>query len=668
MRRLLRSRLTGAAAWLAALASSVALGGSTDLAGLPLEELMNVEVVSASRKAESYAGVAAAVFVLTGEDLRRLGVTTIPDALRVVPGLQVAQIDANTWAVSARGSNGQFANKLLVMIDGRSLYSPSYSGVLWDLRDLPVDEIERIEIIRGPGGAVWGANAVNGVINVITRPASSDPGGLARLGVGSQSRPVAGVRWAGRAGPRSYLRAFATTRREDGFPVVEGNDGDDRWRLSRAGFRFDLSTAADGRVTVDGDVFGGKGGETVNGRGIPPEARTSRQSPFSGGHVRGRWETGGADRGLAAQVFVDRFRRDLSLVTEHRTTWDLEGQARVRLGRHDLQTGVSFRRSDDRFDATDGARMFPDAATLDWLAAFVQDEMALASLRSRVTLGVKAERNDYTGWEVQPTARWAVRPSRNQTLWAALSAAVRTPSRAARGLEAESILFAGPPLRIMGSSELRSERLRGYEAGYRLARDRWSVDLAAFHHRYRDLEIVRPDLAHPIIEPIDEPPFFRVVIPASFGNGGRGHAQGAELALDLRPRDRWRVLATGSWLHARISSPEGSLLRDDPKSNPERQFSVTSFHDMGRWQLDATLRRVSALAGAGSGDVFALPGVPSYTTADLRIGYRAGPRLDLSLAGRNLARSRQLEFVPEGYWTPRSEVERSVFLQATIRF
>ncbi len=634
----------------------------TDLTALSLEELANIEVTSVGKKEQKLSQAPAAVYVLTQQDIRRSGATSIPEALRMVPGLQVARIDANKWAISARGFNGQFANKLLVMIDGRSVYTPLFSGVYWDAQDLLLDDIDRIEVIRGPGGAAWGANAVNGVISIITKSAAETQGGLLTAGAGNQEQGFGGVRYGGRLGPSARYRMYSKYFQRDHVWRASGRAAADDWHATRGGFRLDWEASTRDSLTMQCDVFGGRSGETLSAFSLaPPFSRTFDDHIRStGGNAMGRWTRRVNDNSeLALQFYYDRTDRRSATIGEIRDTFDLDFQHRFPLpGRNEIVWGFGHRFTRDRILATEIASLHPDRRGEDIVNFFVQDEIALAGEQLRLSFGSKFERNDYTGLEIQPTARLLWMPQPRHTAWAAVSRAVRTPSRGERNASINFAALPGPGglpvlIQILGNRDLDSEDLVAYEAGYRLqpAR-RLSLDLASFYSVYRRLVTAEPGA--PFLAPGPRP---HLVSPLNLTNGSRGDAYGLEVAANWHAHDRFRLAAGYAGLHFALRG-SGQAVVDQGSGNPSHEFHVRAALDLSPTvQLDAAVYRVGALR----------IGVPAYTRLDTRLGWQPTRSLDLSLIGQDLQGGRHIEFVAETLIPP-TAVGRSLFGKIAWRF
>ena len=427
---------------------SSSAGSEDPFFDLDLKEVLNLEITSVSRKPQTVSQAAAAVFVITADDIRRSGATTIADVLRMAPGIQVAQISSDAWAVSARGMDGRFTNKLLVLMDGRSVYTPTFSGVYWDVQDTVLADIERIEVVRGPGASLWGANAVNGVINIITKGAAATQGWMATAGAGDEEKGFATLRYGGRLGEIGNWRAYAKGLERDGSTIAtSGAPGDDDWHQYRAGFRSDFSVGARDAFTVQGDYYDGHSGESsvLNTLQPPFNRLLGTTQKLSGWNLLARWQREmSASDSFTLQAYVDHTRRDWpARLKDERDTYDLDFQYRTRrLEGHDLVMGAGYRLSRDNLppsfsgvpaDTIPFAFFSPTSASRELISAFIQDDITVAADKLVLTLGSKFEHNDDTGLEIQPNARVLWRPIETATVWGSVARAVRTPSRADSG-------------------------------------------------------------------------------------------------------------------------------------------------------------------------------------------------------------------------------------------
>ncbi|MGE0680215.1 MAG: TonB-dependent receptor plug domain-containing protein [Candidatus Binatia bacterium] len=605
---------------------------------LSIEELMDIEVTSVSKRPEKLSETASAIQVITQEDIRRSGATSLPEALRLAPNLQVAQVNASQWAISARGFNNVLANKLLVMIDGRTVYTPLYAGVFWDVQDTLLEDVDRIEVISGPGGTLWGANAVNGVINITTKSAKETPGLFIEGGTGTDLHGFGGIRYGGQLAPHLYYRVYGKAFSRDDTTLVNGSDAQDAWPMGQGGFRLDWDPDEKNLLTLQADFYDGR--PNPDG-GTPVVVR--------GGNALGRWThtiSEGSDFQL--QLYYDRTWRNFgSEFTEDLGTYDVNWQHRFQFGqRQEVIWGLGFRLMDDTVDNLPLLAFRPGHKTLSLYSAFVQDEITLIEDRLRLTLGSKFEHNDYTGFEFQPSGRLAWTLTRRQTIWAAISRAVRTPSR----IDRDFFLFIAPTIpAIMGNSDFASEELLAYELGWRLQPStKLSVSLATFYNEYDNVRSAEPG----------PPP---LNIPIVFSNGVRGETYGVELAAVGQLTDWWRLRGGYTFLQKHLSAKPSShdLNQGTAESNdPEHQFLVQSSMDLSdHFELDAVIRYVDALPQ---------PHVPSYVSLDVRLGWKLTRYCELAIVGQNLLDGRHPEFVPSSP-SPR-EIERSVYGKVTWRF
>ena len=650
-----------------------------DLTDLSLEELMEVSVTSVSRMPERLHQAAAAVAVITREDIRRSGVTSIPEALRSVPGVEVAHIDANKWAITVRGFNGRFANKLLVLIDGRSVYAPLFSGVFWKAQDVLLEDVDRIEVIRGPGATLWGANAVNGIINIITRHPADTQGILLTGGLGTEERGFGAARYGGALGENAWYRLYAKGFRRDCAADTLGNDASDAWRGGRAGFRLNWDMSVRDDLTLQGDIYDVDADETLMVPSLvsPFMRPVADRNDTSGRNVLGRWQhTFSTSSELAVQVYYD-----WTLMTsatsqpngpfrEVRHTVDLDTQHRFGLGANqEIVWGIGYRLTHDRFDGISAFSMTPQSRGEQLFSLFLQDGVSLAGGRLRLIAGSKFELNSYTGLEVQPNLRLFMAPHAKHTTWMAVSRAVRTPSRAERDCEihspvlppnasAGSGLPANPafvPLQVVvkGSRSFGSEDLLAFEAGYRAdLAGRFSLDLAAFYNVYDNLrtaEAGAPELRA-------DPP--HLVLPFVVDNKMDGRTCGAEVAVTLRASDRWHLRGAYTGLHMRLSMEADSrdiVSKNQEDEHPRHQAALWSHVDLDRgWELSLGGRHVGGIPGLQ---------VKGYVTLDARLGWKPGNGLECGLVGQNLVGAPRFEFTKPGVIGTRpTGVERGIFV------
>lgn len=648
-----------------------------EAADISLEDLLTVEVTSAARKAQRINDVAAAVFVVSREDIERSGATSIPEVLRMVPGVEVARLANNRWAVSVRGFNNRFANKLLVLMDGRSIYSPIFSGVLWENEDTLLEDIDRIEVIRGPGAAMWGANAVNGVINIITRRARDTQGNLLVAGAGSEERALAGFRHGGQAGGGHY-RVWAKGFTRDEAVTTDGKSGNDYWRSGRAGFRADWSMAAGHRLTVSGQAYSSYTGDRFNRPDVAsPTGMTvnNLEQTGKGAHLLGRneWTLAGGSE-MALQGYVDHTNIELAgTFKEVRMTIDLDFQHRLLLApNHDVIWGVGYRRSSDRTTSGSLISVTPRTGAFTLASAFIHDDITLIPDTLRLMLGVRLEKSSFTNIEPMPNARLMWTPSENQSIWMSLSRAVRTPSRAELDAQVDLGVLPGgapgnpTPLAILTRNvpddhKLKVEKVTAYELGYRQQMTpTLSADLAAFHNEYSDLRSVALGSQRLVA---GLPPYLvQEIVP---NNSVEAYTRGIELALDWNPLSWWRIQPSYSYLslHARSTTGDPSSAQTAARinqSDPQHQLSLRSamsFSD--RHNFDLWLRHVSKLGN----DVIA-----AYTSLDLRYAWRPRRDFELSLVGQNLLDRRHPEFVPDLLPSQACDIERAFYVKAKWLF
>lgn len=612
----------------------------SDLKRLSLEELMDIEVTSVSRRPERLSDAASAVQVIRQEDIRRSGATSLPEALRLASNLHVAQIDSRQWAVSARGFNSTTSNKLLVLIDGRTVYTPLYAGVFWDVQDTLLEDVDRIEVISGPGATQWGANAVNGVINITTKSARQTQGPLIAAAAGQELEGMTGIRYGGEMPGDFAYRVYGKYSDRDGPVLPNGDDIARDWHIGQGGFRIDGDLSRVDTLTVQGDFYEGSIQQPTPGR-----------IEVSGANVLGRWRrvlSDGSDMQL--QVYLDRTHRDIpNSFEQDLDTYDIDFQHHLRAGdSHDLVWGLALRRIDDDIDNGAGFGFLPPDVTRDWFSAFVQDDIALAE-SLRLTLGSKFEYNEYTHLEVQPSVRLSWRLSEESTVWSAVSRAVRTPSRVDREFYAPST----PPFTLVeGGVNFDSEKLLSYEVGYRTQpHERVLLSISGFYNDYDDLRS---------IERINPPAAF----PFYIGNGLEGETYGVELTVDCSVTDNWRLSAGHTELRESLRKKPGST-DAAPGSNeandPDRYSLLRSSVDIGSdWQFDATYRHVARIDRQD---------LPSYGELDLRVAWRPTTALEVSLVGQNLLHEHHAEFgsLTAATTSTRNEIERSAYAKVVWR-
>jgi iron complex outermembrane receptor protein len=626
---------------------------------------MGLVVTSVSKKAQTLAETAAAAYVIKAEDIRRSGATNIPEALRLAPGVQVAAIGNNRWSVSIRGFNSRFSNKLLVLVDGRAIYSPAFSGVFWEDNDIPLENIERIEVIRGPGGSLWGANAVNGIINIITYPAQSTQGGLVSVAVGDVMRANVLARYGWALDDETYVRLYANSKSVNPGQAVAGGDGPDNWKSKQAGFRLDATRARDS-YTLQGSISDYQAGDRITAFTAAPPYATLLNTDGNGqtAHLLGKWEHPTDTGSRSIQAFVDHSDTDLGVARYRNNTFDLEYLQQATGDTHDLVWGLGYRVSKDQIDATAHVLFTDPKKTFSLYSAFIQDEIMLVPKRWRLTLGSRFEHNDFTGFEVQPNIRLLWTPSQQDSVWAAASRAVRTPSRGERA----STAFVAPPnppfvplpLAAVGNPNMASEKLSALDMGWRR---QWSptlnTEVAAFYYRYADLRGILPPGS-----PLFSGGF--PYLPLDLTNAIGADSYGLELAVDWQPLSNWRLQANTSLFHIRARNAlPGATGSEFLGATPNHQVSVRSSLDISpQWQWDVWLRHVAKLDGSGT----SFDAVPAYTNLDMRLAWKPQPKLEISLVGQNLFDHTHPEIVSTNIYSTPVQIKRGVYLKADWKF
>ena len=631
---------------------------ASTLKQLSLADLANVEVTTASKEPEEIWKTPAAVYVITQEDIRRSGATSIPEALRLVPGVEVARIDSNQWSVNIRGLGSGFSKSVLVLIDGRSVYTPLYAGVYWDVQNVLLDDVERIEVIRGPGGTIWGSNAVNGVINIITKNAQRTHGIDASAGSGNIDQSGDAVRYGSSVKGvdyRAYAMGFGRT------PEFHSDRNNyDAWQLGQAGFRTDSTLSNRDTLTVQGDLYKGRIGQQVDiGYYSPPaEVAVNGTQDVSGGNFLGRWRRQLSNTSdLQVQAYYDRTYRLGPLLGETRNTFDVDVIHHfVFQQRNEVIWGLGARWSPSDFIQT--------VATLNFLphhqddsiySAFVQDQIAVLQNRLWLTVGSKFEHNIFTGWETEPSARLLWTPTSHQTLWASVTRAVRTPSRIDEDMQLSGLALPNPPVFfcICDNGKFVSETLLGYEAGYRkLVTSSFYVDVAAFHNKYNDLASYG-DIS---ISTVSSPPPPYTLYSLRALNGVMGSSNGGEISPDWKAT-RWMDLrATYSYvslnLKDKATNTKTTYVSSYEESSPHNQVTAQALFNLPKgFEFDPTYRYVGALPALS---------VKAYQTADARLGWHFARMFDLSVAGQNLFQPRHAEFGP-------ALIQRSAYVEMTWR-
>lgn len=606
-----------------------------DVKALSIEELMNVDVTSASRREEPVGRTAAAVSVITRDDIRRSGVTTLADALLLADGVAVARFNNGTWAITPRGFNQNTANKLLVMVDGVTQYSPLFSGVFWNTLDYVLEDIDRIEVIRGPGAALWGANAVNGVVNIITRSARDTGGTFAAVSGGNEDHGIAEVRIGATPSGGPAWRVYGKFADRDAQKLAGGGTSGDGIRRGQAGFRLDGGAPDATSWLIKGDLFHSR-----------DQLLDRPDGAFTNGSLQARWTTllAPASRLTLQTYFRREFRRIPGQLTHHVDTIDVDAQHAWSHRRHQLIWGGGLRLNSD---GTEGGtvRFDPPDRRYEVANVFAQDEVTVVPNRVFATIGAKWEHNAFSGGELQPNVRARIHLSRTQMAWGAVSRAVRRPTR----FEADLVIPAPDgSILIQGNENFAAESLVALEAGYRAQPFRvLSLDIAVFHHTIDNL---RSEEATPV-----------VIFPLTIGNSLIGHAHGIETTINVQPVPAWRTHVSYTWLATTTERAPGSRqfdLGSSEADDPPHQFHVRSSLDLPRHvEVDVLLRAVSALPD---------PAVPGYTELTLRAGWFPVTKVELWAAGQDLLHDQHPEFGPP--LPTRVEFERAVRGGVAFRF
>jgi iron complex outermembrane receptor protein len=618
---------------LRAMASPEPADPVSALSHMSLEELANVEVTSVSKSAQSLSRAPASIYVITRDELLRSGALNIPEALRLAPNLQVTQISSTDYQISARGMGGNleaqaFSNKILILIDGRSVYNPLFSGVTYDQLDVLMGDVDRIEVISGPGATLWGSNAVNGVINIITRRAGESQGTYLRATVGTQDNAVAGR--YGQAFDGGAFRVYAKAFERGPTELEDGSSAGDRWHKAQGGFRTDFGSGASA-WTVQGDVQ-----RTTLNMGTEPEV------DFTQFNVLGRWEHTGARAETRLQVYFDRTQRGRppSGIAFDLNTYDIEFQQALSAGaRHRVIWGIGRRFNEYDIVNTPSLSFEPPSRTLVLTNIFAQDTIRLSEHFS-VTGGIKFEDNSYSGWETLPDLRLSWTPTDHTLVWAAAARAVRSPTP----LDVDVLEAVGGEVLLFGNPDFKTEKLWAYELGYRSQPHpsiSWSI--SAFHNEYDDLRSIETTPAT----------FF----PLGWGNLIEGSTYGVEFWANWQATSWWRLSPGFRSLHKRLRYSEGASAvvgLSEVGNDPRSQAALKSSMMFGRFTVDAQLRYVGELPNA----------TPDYTELAARLAYRASDMLEFSVSGVNLLDQRHVEYAPP---TGRA-LRRAVYAEARVSF
>jgi len=605
------------------------------LTQVSLEELGEIEVTTTSKQPVKASQTPAAIYVITQEDIRGSGATSIPEALRLAPGVEVARVDSNTWSLGVRGFGSALSRSVLVLIDGRTVYTPLFAGVYWQVQDTLLEDIERIEVIRGPGGTIWGANAVNAVINIITKNTKETYGTLVSSGGGNLDQGFVNFRYGSGNGHSFSYRVYGKAFTRGPEFHSDGRQFDD-WRMGQTGFRVDLDSNDRDTFTLQGDIYRGEAGQRLQITSYSPPYMTNveQNAELAGGNLMARWKRVFSNRSdIQLQTYYDRTNRSQANFAESRDTFDIDFVNHLKLPwRQDFLWGLGTRLSSGNVTEVVPTVIFtPNHLTDKLYNAFIQDEIPIVSNRLSLTIGSKFLHNNYSGFEAQPSARLLWTPNPRQTFWGAVTRAVRTPSRVEEDLQLTGLFMSNPLTfyRVVGDRKFSSEKLIGYEVGYRsLIKPKFYVDIAAFYNNYTNLLSIEPGT--PFSE--TSPPPGHVVFPLYFRNGLLGNTSGFEISPDWTPTRWWRLRGSYSYLHIDLNQSSGSqdisTANSIQGSSPHHQVAIQSSFDLPKkLELDQSFRYVSALPAQQLG---------AYTTADVQFSWHATRSLSLSVVGQNL--------------------------------
>ncbi|HSH72843.1 MAG TPA: TonB-dependent receptor [Methylophilaceae bacterium] len=642
---------------------STQVSSAKDFANMSLEDLANIEVMSVSRQNERLKDAPAAVFVITNEDIRRSGATSIPEALRLAPNLTVTQKNSHDWAITARGFNTELGNKLLVMIDGRTVYTPLFAGVFWDRQDYLLEDIERIEVISGPGGTLWGANAVNGVINIITKSSKDSQGLYIETATGNQLKNATAVRYGGKLAENITYRMYGKYFDRDNESLKSGRSATDSWNFGQGGFRIDAEATLKDSLTLQGDFYGANETDTITGE----------NGDAKGLNVLGRWKRAiSDDSSMKLQFYYDRTSFGLpkaaaiapiigpaGVLKDKLDTYDLDFQHNFSLGQiNKFVWGLGYRYTKSVVDNAPNVGVIPEKFDQSLYSGFIQDEIKLSEKLSW-TIGTKIEHNAFTGWEFEPSTRIQWKPSSNHMIWAAISRAVRTPSRLDRHLRSPTNLPQPLPQSVLnGNDNYVSENVIAYELGYRAQWGaRVTTSISTFYNQYDDVRSVS----------LSPPDIFLLRFPLFFENNVKGETYGIEANGNWQVLDWWRLYFGYSILEENLRVKSGEVDFTNAKNeigDPKHQVSIRSSMELPRnFQLDTQLRRIDSFT-LNNGPT--LGTVPSYTEMSMRLGWRVNQQLELSITAQNMLHDRHPEY---GFPSvDRVEIERSIYGKVQLRF
>ncbi|MFP4144474.1 MAG: TonB-dependent receptor plug domain-containing protein [Phycisphaeraceae bacterium] len=625
-----------------------------ELLEMDMEALMDMEVTSATKtEGTSLTEAPAAIYVIADEDIDRSGLQSLPELLRLVPGMHVARVDAHTWAIAARGFNAQFNNKQLVMIDGRSVYTPLFGGVYWDMQDVVIEDLDRIEVIRGPGGSLWGANAVNGVVNVITKDASETQGWMLETSVGTEMLNRTAVRYGGQLGDDAYFRVYGKYVQHDDYVYPDGSDGSDgadEWYRGMGGFRMDFLGDENDKVMVQGGAFGARLGQELRIWDMPVVGTQRRfeEIDANGAYLLGEWaHTFEDDSLLTLQSYYDYTERNEVINPQSLHKFDVELEHVFRPWEdHQVIWGLGYRLYSDDNDNGPGVTFDPASRTDHTYSAFIQDTIELVEDRFSVTLGTKVEHNDYSGFEYQPSFRSVWTPSEQHAFWGAVSRAVRTPTRFQEDgqltLDVVPTPFGPMPIRMVGKDDLPPEKLIAYEVGHRWAPSRnFFLDTTAFYNEYDDLSSMVP---------ASQP------MTLTFASEGEAESYGLETSATWQVTSDWELRGSYSLLRMFVHGGDESV----EDGYPVHQAQVHSYVDVtDTVGFNTSLYWYDQVASAGTG-------IPSFFRLDTGVTWRPRENVEIGLWGQNLLDGEHAEYSAQTF-VP-TEVERSAYLAVKYEF
>lgn len=627
---------------------------------MSLEDLANLDVIvtSASKKSQKLSKTAAAMFVITQEDIHNSGVTTLPDALRMAPGIQVAQIDVNKWSVTARGFSGRFANKLLVMMDGRTIYNPLFSGVYWDTQNAQLENIERIEIIRGPGAAIWGANAVNGVINIITKTAEQTQGTMIRAGIGSKVKQGL-VRYGGKLGESAQYRLYIDYNNHDDSVDSSGHDTADQWDQAQGGARLDWDIDDNDRLTVHSDYYEGTSGhnKSIKPLLIPPYfSAEDVRLKVRGSNVNTHWNHQfSKDNLLDFKFYYDYSERSSRNFKQIYNTYDFEIDHQFNSAEWNaINWGIGYRLITDDITGKADIVLNPNKRSTQLFSGFIQDQLTLIPDTLESIFAVRIEHNDYSGLEIQPTARLLWTPAKQHTFWTAFSRAVRTPARSTDIRIDQRSIPGSPPrlVSIFGNPDIDSEEVFAYEVGYKFnLSNKFKLNLSAFYNIYDELRTLERNA--PVLEISPSPP--HILIPIYGDNKMEGETYGIEVSSTWKPNKMVALNLAYSYTKLNLHYKDGSLDSTSQSAEgetPQQQLSLRSdLNLIPDWSTNLWFRYVDSLPKQD---------IKAYVTLDARLAWKVYKQLEISVVGRNLLASHHMEYNPEILKISSSQVERSI--------